>query len=132
MPTFLDKVGALRALFGISSDATLPAAVLQMNSLMGVHSEGALPAQVEALLQLTGAVVADGGGASSSEVAPPVAAACTEAGAANRPPPAAATSGSASADADVNNEDAINALHAGAKVRMAVRERMCDATQRTR
>lgn len=46
MPTLMEKVSALRAIFDIPSDVALPRAVERMNEMMGIAGAGALPAQV--------------------------------------------------------------------------------------
>ena len=49
MVTLMQKVAALRAVFGIAADVALPTAVNTMNTLMGIDGNGALPEQVEIL-----------------------------------------------------------------------------------
>lgn len=107
MATLMQKVGALRAVFGTASDVALPTAVRMMNELMGIVGDGALPAQVERLMELTGvAVAADG--AAACEAEPLKAVACAAAGAAQGPPAAAAASSSAVImdELEIEDEDA--------------------------
>ena len=85
MGTLMQKVGALRAVFGVASNVALPTAVRKMNQLMGIVGDGAIPAQVERLMELTGvAVAADGAAACDAEEHEAVASAA--AGAAQGPP----------------------------------------------